>query len=597
MRNLFKKSLTLCLVAILAFSCFAGIVSAENTFAATIAVDNQTITPGTTSVDVVLNITSSQIGINEALIEVSSDIGTINSKATLDEATAAIASIELPEGSTNYGSFYLSAKNDISGETGETTVLGSIATASITVTFTVDENKAVGTYPINIKVDGVRAASGNEDVISFNYVTANVTVEEKNVEPETFTVTFVDSDGTTVLKTEEVAPNGAATAPEVADDLANDTYFIGWDVDFSNITTDTTVTAQYVTLAFRIRTRYLKLQDAIRYCVTIQTDKGSFIDESVSEFGILVWNEGEAEYSLDTATVIARDEDTYYDASTDRYEMCIDKTSKQMSDGFSVRVYAKLKNGTIVYGKKDGEYQYHNASIKDYSESQINNANTAENMKKLITALLIYGSKAQIAFDYNTNNLADSGLTSEQKSAIEAEIAPWNAVSERLPADSNTTLDVDTVTTRIRTASLMLQSNTMINYGADLTGDAKASLISEVYILSWSEDDYNNIVATDVNGLVYGTATGCELAEVNTSNGRYYANSYPLKSKDLYDDVYTRAYIIYSDGTVGYTGVLKYSAEYYCQNYSKETSTHSDELKALYNATMVYGNYAIINFG
>ncbi|MEE1074225.1 MAG: hypothetical protein U0K93_01960 [Acutalibacteraceae bacterium] len=187
MRNLFKKSLTLCLVAILAFSCFAGIVSAETAYTATIAVVDQTITQGTTSVDVTLNINSSQIGINEALIEVSSDIGTINSKATLDEATAAIASIELPEGSTNYGSFYLSAKNDISGETGETTVLGSIATASITVTFTVDKNKAVGTYPINIAVDGVRAASSDEDVIKFTYEEANISVVAPHVHEYKYT--------------------------------------------------------------------------------------------------------------------------------------------------------------------------------------------------------------------------------------------------------------------------------------------------------------------------------------------------------------------------------------------------------------------------
>ena len=192
MRNLFKKSLTLCLVAILAFSCFAGIVSAENSFTATIAVENQTITPGTTSVDVVLDITSSQIGINEALIEVSSDIGTIGSKAELVSSTGA-ASIQMPEGSTNYGSFYLSAENDISGET---TVLGSVTAAKIKVTFTVAEDKAVGTYPINIKVDGVRAASSDEDVISFSYATANVTVEEAAPEHVHNEVWTSNEDGT-----------------------------------------------------------------------------------------------------------------------------------------------------------------------------------------------------------------------------------------------------------------------------------------------------------------------------------------------------------------------------------------------------------------
>ena len=117
MRNLFKKSLTLCLVAILAFSCFAGIVSAETAYTATIAVVDQTITQGTTSVDVTLNITSSEVGINEALIEVSSPLGTIATEATLVSYTTAnkeSASIQYPKGSTNFGSFYLSVADDLS---------------------------------------------------------------------------------------------------------------------------------------------------------------------------------------------------------------------------------------------------------------------------------------------------------------------------------------------------------------------------------------------------------------------------------------------------------------------------------------------------
>lgn len=59
---------------------------------------------------------------------------------------------------------------------------------------------------------------------------------------ETFTVTFVDYDGT-VLKAETVESGKSATAPT---DPTRDGYaFTGWDKSFDNVTADLTVTAQY----------------------------------------------------------------------------------------------------------------------------------------------------------------------------------------------------------------------------------------------------------------------------------------------------------------------------------------------------------------
>ena len=62
-------------------------------------------------------------------------------------------------------------------------------------------------------------------------------------EVDQYTVTFKDWDGS-VLKTEQVAFNGTATAPT---DPTRDGYrFTGWDSSFSNITGNTEVTAQYL---------------------------------------------------------------------------------------------------------------------------------------------------------------------------------------------------------------------------------------------------------------------------------------------------------------------------------------------------------------
>ncbi len=55
-------------------------------------------------------------------------------------------------------------------------------------------------------------------------------------------VTFIEWDGT-VIETQVVADGTAAIAPTVHE--REGYVFIGWDVDFTNVTSDLTVTAQY----------------------------------------------------------------------------------------------------------------------------------------------------------------------------------------------------------------------------------------------------------------------------------------------------------------------------------------------------------------
>ena len=71
---------------------------------------------------------------------------------------------------------------------------------------------------------------------------------------EVYTVTFVDYDGT-VLKTESVAAGSAAHAP--ADPTRLGYTFTGWDRDFSNVTSNLTVTAQYSVNSYRLTILYV----------------------------------------------------------------------------------------------------------------------------------------------------------------------------------------------------------------------------------------------------------------------------------------------------------------------------------------------------
>lgn len=82
----------------------------------------------------------------------------------------------------------------------------------------------------------------NVEIESGNDAIENATMHFHESPVETFTVTFVDHDGT-LLKTETVESGKSATAP--ADPEREGFTFTGWDKAFDNVTADLTVTAQY----------------------------------------------------------------------------------------------------------------------------------------------------------------------------------------------------------------------------------------------------------------------------------------------------------------------------------------------------------------
>lgn len=82
----------------------------------------------------------------------------------------------------------------------------------------------------------------NVEIESGNDAIENATKHFNEPAVETFTVTFVDHDGT-VLKTESVESGKSATAP--ADPEREGYIFTGWDKAFDNVTVDLIVMAQY----------------------------------------------------------------------------------------------------------------------------------------------------------------------------------------------------------------------------------------------------------------------------------------------------------------------------------------------------------------
>ena len=77
--------------------------------------------------------------------------------------------------------------------------------------------------------------------VDFTNITANITITAQ-YSIKTYVVIFKDDDGTT-LNRQNVNHGSAAIAP--SDPSKGGYTFIGWDIDFSNVTNDLIVTAQY----------------------------------------------------------------------------------------------------------------------------------------------------------------------------------------------------------------------------------------------------------------------------------------------------------------------------------------------------------------
>ena len=142
----------------------------------------------------------------------------------------------------------------------------------VALTFKLSENAEPGTYPITISYDLDNYDIYNCDVelVEFAVVNGGVTYEPD--EPTTHTVTFIDPITGEVIAAVEVEHGEAAEAPEVP---AHAWYtFTGWDVDFSEVTEDLTVTAQYAEIGDVNGDGIVDMSDALqlmRWLIDIDT--------------------------------------------------------------------------------------------------------------------------------------------------------------------------------------------------------------------------------------------------------------------------------------------------------------------------------------
>lgn len=204
------------------------------------------------------------------------------------------------------------------------TVTYELPKATYTVTFvdwngtvlktqTVEEGSSA-TAPSNPTRNGYRFTGW---LGSYTNVQSNVTVTAQ-YSINTYTVTFVDWDGTT-LKTQTVNHGSNATAPS---NPTRDGYeFTGWDKTFSNITSNLTVTAQYT--------------------------------ENSSSGGGTVGGDGIAPFTITRATCVDYD---FNDVQTDNY--FIDSSGKYITSNVASTLETILKSKDSNYFSCDLYNEY-----------------------------------------------------------------------------------------------------------------------------------------------------------------------------------------------------------------------------------------------
>ena len=91
--------------------------------------------------------------------------------------------------------------------------------------------------------------SGSHNQTNTSVTLSNLVYTVSYTVAATYTVTFVDWNGN-VLKTQTVTAGNGATAP--SNPSRTGYTFVGWDKSFTNITSDLTVTAQYTILQYTV---------------------------------------------------------------------------------------------------------------------------------------------------------------------------------------------------------------------------------------------------------------------------------------------------------------------------------------------------------
>lgn len=413
----------------------------------------------------------------------------------------------------------------------------------LTVTFDTTLDKSEQLTDIVIEGSVLTDSIGN--AVMLNFVDGSVTIPKKQTATVSGTITSFACD--TSLITVELIPTGKTEAAYAATVTGNSTSYSFSDVDFgeytlkvrkanhliheTSITVDSEAEINDVTLVlgnngkqFKINSAYLMLSQDINVIYRTTLPEGFTSPRMVFTFN------GEdtvvTEYTVD---------------ANGRYCYAFPKVNPQkMGDNICATLYATVDG--IEVSVCIAEY-----SVRQYCINQLNK-NPDENLKRMISDLLVYGEKTQIYQNYKTDALVTDGLT----------LTPSRFV--KLDDSYNKQLITGTSDPNVRYSSAKLElSNDMIVLFGITTDDPTP---------------YKFEVTANGTTVVY-TAD-----ELTYKDGRYYLSFSGVKAT-RFDDVIKA--VIKKDG-VQVSQTLQYSVYTYIQkNQDTGNNALAELLKAIYN--------------
>ena len=294
--------------------------------------------------------------------------------------------------------------------------------------------------------------------------------------------------------------------------------------------------------------------------------------EDVVEMGMITYTEKVDEWSVETANHVIPG--TTYDVNTGRYIAASQGIhAKYLGDTVYLACYAKLTDGSYIYTKLAGY------SPVQYATSKLKGNDVP--LKQLVVAMLNYGAAAQVHFNHNVENLANSTLTAEQIALPEAYRSDMVSTVAS-PAQAKQGAFYNNKGFSKRYPSISFEGAFCINYF--FTPNYAPS--SGITLYYWNAADYEAAqVLTAENASGSFMLDGEGIAE-------YRGDIVGIAAKALGEGVYVAA-VYESNGTTWTSGVLGYSIGAYCSSQSTKDGTIAD----LAMATAVYGYQAKQYFG
>lgn len=153
----------------------------------------------------------------------------------------------------------------------------------------------------------------------------------------------------------------------------------------------------------------------------------------------------------------------------------VDMAAAQMTDTITIQVVDSTGNGGAVQSY----------TVRDYADYILENS-TNESEKALVKAMLNYGAKAQLHFDYNTTNLANAGI---------------DGITEATVPTTGASVDVTGVVSGIRFYGASLVHKEKIAVRFYFVADSLEGITFKVGDVSYSSVEKNGMHYVEIAGI------------------------------------------------------------------------------------------------